>query len=603
MRIVQKVNCALVGVIAVSAVLNFAALQFTVMPSFSALEQNAAERNQARVLEAIDLQKSQAANSAGDYAIWDDTYAFMLGNGPDYEEKNLTPESLKTLGVDYFVAVDTEGKIVLDKGFDFSGDEPAPIHLFAKDRLPPARFVTSDSSEIDIGSSLMHSDHGLVAVGYSPILLSDRSGERRGTLILGKLLDVDALKSSTKVEFDILPPGFEVPDASNTLDKATQLEGIDGKPIATVVSHTATDITKVGQRTIWTTLLFLLAAAALVIAGLGYALRKIAVTRIERMRQHLLAVASSGDLNPMPRDGHGDELSETKESFNFMVAQLADMRELLRRQDYDHGAADQAAGTLHNVRNALSPISALCWSLARNPTPISKEHLGAAVREVTDPDAAAERKEKLSQFLNLSIDRMFAADETRRADLETMLVMMQHVDEILKEQDKLSQLDRPVETVALHASVNTSAKAIRRNAAITLAVNLDQAVAVRGHKIALEQVLANIFINAAEAIEAKSEPRGSVLVTARALRLGLDEAVEIIVEDDGIGIAADDLQKIFEKGYSTKEAATGGLGLHWSANAINAMSGRIFATSAGIGQGAAIHIILPGAQPDHKEAA
>jgi sensor domain CHASE-containing protein len=116
MRLVTKVNLALVGVVAVSTLLNFAALRVAVMPSFAALEEQAADQNQSRVIEAIELQKEQVANSAGDYAIWDDTYEFMTGGGQDYEEKNITAESLKTLGVNYFVALDTSGTIVIDKG-------------------------------------------------------------------------------------------------------------------------------------------------------------------------------------------------------------------------------------------------------------------------------------------------------------------------------------------------------------------------------------------------------------------------------------------------------------------------------------------------------
>jgi hypothetical protein len=39
-------------------------------------------------------------------------------------------------------------------------------------------------------------------------------------------------------------------------------------------------------------------------------------------------------------------------------------------------------------------------------------------------------------------------------------------------------------------------------------------------------------------------------------------------EDDGVGIAPDDLQRVFDKGFSTKSRDTNyGIGLHWCANA------------------------------------
>jgi signal transduction histidine kinase len=64
--------------------------------------------------------------------------------------------------------------------------------------------------------------------------------------------------------------------------------------------------------------------------------------------------------------------------------------------------------------------------------------------------------------------------------------------------------------------------------------------------------------------------------------------------DDGVGIAAENLRRIFERGFSTKPDSTNqGIGLHWCANALRSLGGSIWATSDGTGRGAAIHIMLP----------
>jgi sensor histidine kinase regulating citrate/malate metabolism len=65
-------------------------------------------------------------------------------------------------------------------------------------------------------------------------------------------------------------------------------------------------------------------------------------------------------------------------------------------------------------------------------------------------------------------------------------------------------------------------------------------------------------------------------------------------KDDGIGIAADNLDRVFEKGFSTKSKATNyGIGLHWCANAIGALGGRLWAASDGPGHGASMHLMVP----------
>jgi len=61
-----------------------------------------------------------------------------------------------------------------------------------------------------------------------------------------------------------------------------------------------------------------------------------------------------------------------------------------------------------------------------------------------------------------------------------------------------------------------------------------------------------------------------------------------------VGIAADNLQRVFDKGFSTKSRETNyGIGLHWCANAIGALGGRIWAASEGLGMGASMHLMLP----------
>ena len=53
------------------------------------------------------------------------------------------------------------------------------------------------------------------------------------------------------------------------------------------------------------------------------------------------------------------------------------------------------------------------------------------------------------------------------------------------------------------------------------------------------------------------------------------------------------LPRIFEKGYSTKSRATNfGIGLHWCANALNALGGSIRVEGAG-STGATLQVLVP----------
>jgi len=108
---------------------------------------------------------------------------------------------------------------------------------------------------------------------------------------------------------------------------------------------------------------------------------------------------------------------------------------------------------------------------------------------------------------------------------------------------------------------------------------------VEGSRRELEQVLLNLLINAAQAIEG----RGVVRVST-ALR---GSEVEIAVADTGCGIGPDVLERIFDPFFTTKPAGEGtGLGLSISHEIVRRHGGRILVDSA-VGQGTEVRVRLP----------
>ena len=88
--------------------------------------------------------------------------------------------------------------------------------------------------------------------------------------------------------------------------------------------------------------------------------------------------------------------------------------------------------------------------------------------------------------------------------------------------------------------------------------------------------------------------RGIVELTVRLA----DEVVEFSVCDTGLGIAADDLPRVFERFYRVDKSrcrALGGsgIGLTISRALVESMGGRIWAESAGPGHGSTFTFTLP----------
>src|SRR5262249_31044306 len=108
-----------------------------------------------------------------------------------------------------------------------------------------------------------------------------------------------------------------------------------------------------------------------------------------------------------------------------------------------------------------------------------------------------------------------------------------------------------------------------------------------------------VFMNAAEAIQGKLD-QGLVEVSVDD---SSPDFVRIAISDNGEGIPEDRLASIFQKGGSTRSARSGGLGLHWCANATKLLGGTSSATSGGLGHGKTIPLEHPRPAQVGKKAA
>jgi two-component system NtrC family sensor kinase len=108
---------------------------------------------------------------------------------------------------------------------------------------------------------------------------------------------------------------------------------------------------------------------------------------------------------------------------------------------------------------------------------------------------------------------------------------------------------------------------------------------VRGNSQQLSQVIGNLVVNAAQAIDQQG--------TIRVKTWREEQTVFLSVSDTGKGIQPDFISKVFEPFFTTKEIGKGtGLGLSISCDIINKHKGEISLESS-LGKGSTFTIKLP----------
>jgi signal transduction histidine kinase len=111
-------------------------------------------------------------------------------------------------------------------------------------------------------------------------------------------------------------------------------------------------------------------------------------------------------------------------------------------------------------------------------------------------------------------------------------------------------------------------------------------IAVEKHK--LLQIFINLISNAKNACveSGQTEKRLNIRVSNG------DDRIRITFADNGVGIASENLTRIFAHGFTTRQNGHG-FGLHSAALAAQEMGGRLLAHSEGTGRGATFTLELP----------
>lgn len=128
---------------------------------------------------------------------------------------------------------------------------------------------------------------------------------------------------------------------------------------------------------------------------------------------------------------------------------------------------------------------------------------------------------------------------------------------------------------------------------VTVTVDKTPAPHVSGHYEPLRRALQNFLLNAVDAVSengVRGAGRGEIMIGVKPAENG-EQAVEVTVRDNGVGISGENLARIFEPRFTTKAHGTG-LGLAIARQTVIHHGGSI-AVASEPGRGSTFTIILP----------
>jgi len=149
--------------------------------------------------------------------------------------------------------------------------------------------------------------------------------------------------------------------------------------------------------------------------------------------------------------------------------------------------------------------------------------------------------------------------------------------------------------VDVNSCINRAAeRALGANIPPWIKLDLERNLPVKTLPEMLTEALKVLIKNANEAMSSEGVAEESRLLEIKSKRMG--DMIEVTVEDHGTGIDPENLGKIFEMRYTTKQSGLG-FGLYWTKDFIEGLGGNISVESE-IGKGTKFTIHLPVAQDD-----
>nr|WP_240047441.1 CHASE4 domain-containing protein [Sphingomonas panacisoli] len=532
-----KLLIILAGVGVIGSIALTLLLAAVITPSFNALERQSIDGHIERTRATLNDFAAKVESSVRDYGDWNSSYDYIVKPTKAFEEESFSRLAMANLEVDGMAYLRPDKSPVIARWVDAkSGEERNDLRdaMLAAIRAIPFEGVMRSGSS---GHFYLRLGQVVAAVGVAQVRRSDGSGAPRGYVVmarritsaqLGQLLQVPA-----QLEFAATGQAMIVTGA-DTMRIAVPVPGADGGPVAAASFAVPRDVSLLGRHMLWLAVLGSTILLAIVLTVLSRMTKQLVLDPLGRVEEHMQRVRDSGSLSALEVDTtRSDEIASLGRNFNSMLAQLKDLREQVEVQSFELGRSESAVAVMHNVRNALNPVTTILSAEIGLPL-VDRAMLDKVMTELASGDLAVDRRAKLVAFTNAALDAEDRQRTDRRDQLEIARDAMRQALEIIGAQQQLAHERPGLETCDATQIIAQNATIARHSgggASIMFGFPA-KSHPVLANRVLLSQVIGNLFSNAAEAIAAVSGS-GNITVTIDDTR---DGRVEIAIRDTGGGV-------------------------------------------------------------------
>ncbi|WP_339532059.1 DAHL domain-containing protein [Pseudomonas mucidolens] len=279
--------------------------------------------------------------------------------------------------------------------------------------------------------------------------------------------------------------------------------------------------------------------------------------------------------------------------------ELKDAQSELMDSARQAGMAEIATNVLHNVGNVLNSVNISADLIARKLRTSKAQGLGKAMQLINEHPhdlgsfiTADEKGKLLPGYLNQLVDAIAVEQQGMVDELAQLSKSVDHIKDIVSTQQSYAGVSSPREPIhisdLIEDALRMNAGALNRHQ-VTVIKNYHEVPEIMADKHRLLLILVNLISNAKYAMSNLTDRTRQMTLTVQPLD---DDRLQISVKDEGEGIPAENMTRIFTHGFTTRKEGHG-FGLHSCALAAIEMKGHLTAHSDGPGKGALFTLNIP----------
>ena len=279
--------------------------------------------------------------------------------------------------------------------------------------------------------------------------------------------------------------------------------------------------------------------------------------------------------------------------------ELKDAQSELMDSARQAGMAEIATNVLHNVGNVLNSVNISAELVTRKLRTSKALGLGKAMQLINEHRrdlgtfiTEDEKGKLLPDYLNQLVEAIATEQQGLTEELAQLSKSVDHIKDIVSTQQSYAGASTLLEPVLISALMED---ALRMNSGalsrhhVTVVKHYHDVPEIMADKHRLLLILVNLISNAKYAMSNLTDRTRQMTLTVMPLD---DGTLQISVKDEGEGIPAQNMTRIFTHGFTTRKEGHG-FGLHSCALAALEMKGSLTAHSDGPGKGALFTLLIP----------